>query len=123
VHGVAVLAATSLVANQAAKRISFRPRPDQGPVPARRRFPSKRSSSFPSGHTASAFAFTVVAGGRRDRFTVLLAITAAAVGLSRVFTGPPYPTDVLAGAVLGTGTGWAARTLIINRDPATVRAC
>jgi undecaprenyl-diphosphatase len=58
--------------------------------------------SFPSGHTAGAFIIAVVSGSVHAALFPILLIWAAGVGLSRVYNGVHYPTDVLAGAVLGS---------------------
>jgi len=61
------------------------------------------SSSFPSGHTLEAFAMaTALAMLFRNRKIGIPAIIwAIMVGYSRMALGVHYPTDVLAGAVLG----------------------
>lgn len=56
---------------------------------------------FPSGHTASAFFVATYLGYRYKRLQPVLIIYAVLVGLSRLYTGAHYPTDVLAGAILG----------------------
>ena len=63
-RGVASLALASGFANLVAKPLTTRRRPDREEleVLARRHVPMPRSSSFPSGHTASAFAFATGAG-------------------------------------------------------------
>lgn len=58
--------------------------------------------SFPSGHTAGAFVFAILIGHLIPIASVPLLIWAALVGYSRVYVGVHYPTDVLAGAILGT---------------------
>lgn len=60
-----------------------------------------RSSSFPSGHSASAFAFATGAAKAQPMLSVSLLVLAALVGYSRVHTGVHYPADVLAGAFIG----------------------
>ncbi|MFA6414503.1 MAG: phosphatase PAP2 family protein [Candidatus Paceibacterota bacterium] len=63
--------------------------------------------SFPSGHTIFFFALaTVIYCFNRTWGTVAL-VAAALVGLSRIYVGVHWPTDVLAGALLGALTGWA----------------
>lgn len=59
-------------------------------------------SSFPSGHTLVAFAgaFSLLFSKARPWGTVFL-ISAAAIGVSRVAAGVHYPTDIIAGALLG----------------------
>jgi len=65
-------------------------------------------SSMPSGHAANCFAAAMIAWlyfRRSARVTVPLAIS---VAVSRVYNGVHYPSDVLAGAILGAGYGAAA---------------
>jgi undecaprenyl-diphosphatase len=63
--------------------------------------PKSNAHSFPSGHTATAFACATVLAHFVPRWRVPFFVLAALIGLSRVYNGMHYPTDVLAGAVLG----------------------
>jgi membrane-associated phospholipid phosphatase len=71
--------------------------------------------SFPSNHTALAFsaatAYTTLALRQHlphaGRNAILLYVAATAVGVFRVAGGAHFPSDVLAGAALGSGIGWA----------------
>lgn len=67
------------------------------------------ASSFPSGHTTSAFALATVLAlwCRRKALSILFVIAAALVGYSRIYLAQHFPADVLAGAGIGVlfGTG------------------
>ena len=54
-----------------------------------------RSTSFPSGHSASAFAFATVVGHHLPVLGVPTRFLAGAVAYSRVHTGVHYPADVI----------------------------
>lgn len=107
--GVAAIGLASLVANQGLKRMARRGRPARhtgaaaGVVERHVRMPT--STSFPSGHSASAFAFAAAASGRIGWLSPPLHLLAAAVAYSRVHTGVHYPGDVVAGALLGVVCG------------------
>ena len=60
-----------------------------------------KDPSFPSGHTAIAFASATVLSYYRPRWAPVFFLLAIAIGFSRVYNGVHYPLDVLGGAVLG----------------------
>ena len=60
-----------------------------------------RSFSFPSGHSASSFAAATIIFWFNKKFGLLAIATAALIAFSRVFLFVHYPTDILAGALLG----------------------
>lgn len=104
---VSVTLATLVV--QPLKRLCRRRRPSLaiGDFTALAELPD--AFSFPSGHAAAAFA---VAGVLADSPAPIAALSlgwALAIGLSRVYLGVHYPLDVAAGALLGLGSGLAAR--------------
>ncbi|OQD56063.1 phosphatase PAP2 family protein [Streptomyces phaeoluteigriseus] len=106
VLGVAAVGVASASANLLGKRLVRRPRPHRAvdsPFPGRH-VPMPDSASFPSGHTASAVAFAAAVGPAFPVAAVPLGLLACAVGYSRVHTGVHYPGDVVAGALLGTGS-------------------
>lgn len=112
VRGVVNIAITSLVVNQGFKRLYPRSRPMFDGVPLVRFRKQPTSSSFPSGHSASAAAFALGVGIENRTAGYLLGGLAAAVGLSRVATGAHYPSDVVAGFAVGTGIAVAGARLV-----------
>ncbi len=66
------------------------------------------SKSFPSGHTSYAFATATSLSIAYPKWYVIAPayLWAGSVGYSRMNLGVHYPTDVLAGAVLGAGSAW-----------------
>ncbi|MGV9564509.1 phosphatase PAP2 family protein [Streptomyces sp. NPDC003480] len=118
VRGVASLALASATINTVGKRSVRRPRPVLDPVPAVRRLKRQPiTTSFPSGHAASAAAFATGVALESRGWGAAVAPLAAAVALSRVYTGVHFPSDVLAGAALGVGAAYAVRALVPTRDP------
>lgn len=76
---------------------------------------TESDKSFPSGHTTAAFAAMVpvfLLGNKRVSWTALL--FAFLMGLSRIYLVVHYPSDVLAGLIVGTIAGVLA-TLIAQR--------
>jgi undecaprenyl-diphosphatase len=111
VAGLGAVAVTSALANLVVKGVARRVRPSVE-VPAARRLEQPASSSFPSGHTASAAAFSGVVGREVPQLWLPLNATAAAVGFSRVYTGVHYPGDVAIGWLLGKSVAAVARRLL-----------
>ena len=73
--------------------------------------------SFPSGHAAGSFAFAAFVLTLNRRAGAIALLIAVLIGLSRIALGVHYPSDVLAGAVLGSVAGWAsARWYALRRD-------
>jgi undecaprenyl-diphosphatase len=108
--GIVAIALASAVANGPAKLLVARRRPSGASMPALIRMP--RSSSFPSGHSASAFAFATAVCAELPWLTPVVVPLAGAVAYSRVQTGVHYPTDVAAGGAIGIACGVIARRLV-----------
>jgi undecaprenyl-diphosphatase len=116
VTGLAAVAFTSALVNVPLKLVwrRDRPQPLAEILPA---VPRPTSFSFPSGHTASAFAFVSAAGALLPPLRIPLGTLAAAVGWSRVYTRVHYPGDVLAGAAIGLAVGTLTRRLAATVFP------
>ena len=63
--------------------------------------PTPHTGSFPSGHSATAFACATVIAWASPRLAVPAFVLAALVAWSRVYVGVHWPLDVLGGALLG----------------------
>ena len=103
VRGMCSVAVTATVVNLALKPLTRRGRPERLRTAAmsRRRVRMPRSRSFPSGHTAAAFAFASGAAREVHGSGPPLLALASLVGYSRVHTGVHYPLDVIIGALCG----------------------
>jgi undecaprenyl-diphosphatase len=77
-------------------------------------------SSLPSGHAAGSFAFAVFVFYFSRRAGWALLALASLIALSRVMLGVHYPSDVMAGAALGSAFGWTGARLYQLRTPASV---
>ena len=104
-NGIASLALTSALVNAVLKPLWGRRRPERVKhrVPFARRVRMPKTRSFPSGHAASGFAFATGVASEAPVPGGLLTALAALVAYARVHTGVHYPSDVVAGAVIGAG--------------------
>ena len=103
---VIVLLLVALV-SQGLKSVIVRDRPFTT-YPYIEKLSSGGDSSFPSGHTLEAFAMaaTVSFMFRRKKIIFPVYIWAILVAYSRMALGVHYPSDVLAGIMIGTLIGW-----------------
>lgn len=114
----AVLAAESALTNGAVKSLFRRVRPPEHfehdePLPYDMHRPI--TSSFPSGHAATAFmAATLLASGTRAKAPYFA--LAALIASSRVYVRMHHTSDVAAGALLGLGLGQIARRVVSVRS-------
>ncbi len=93
--------------NTSVKQVARRPRPQFDDLPPL--IPTPGPLSFPSSHSASSAAAFV--GYRTLLPTGPLAIAASTMAISRVYLGVHYPSDIAAGAALGTLIARGAQTL------------
>ncbi len=96
--------------------IYFRPRPF-ATEPVKLLFYRPSVSSFPSIPIAAAFTFAMGAYYANPRLGKMFFILGTVYGLSRVYAGVHYPSDVIAGAMIGAGMVWLVARLRFAFEP------
>lgn len=101
--GLLSVAVASATVNLGAKHLARRRRSDRegAEVTEEWHVHMPTSTSFPSGHSASAFAFAEGVSATLPWLGVPLRMAAATVAYSRVHTGAHCPGDVVAGSLIG----------------------
>jgi membrane-associated phospholipid phosphatase len=105
--GLTSIGVSSATVNVALKGLYPRERPDRttAGVVFARQTTMPESASFPSGHSASGFAFASAVGYQIPALSFPLGILAAAVAYSRVHSGVHYPGDAIVGSLTGAAVG------------------
>jgi undecaprenyl-diphosphatase len=110
-RGLIGLAIASTTVNVVTKRAAGRVRPAADLTPLIRRLAiAPRTTSFPSGHSASAAAFATGVLLENPLLGAPVAVLGAAVAASRVATGAHYPSDVVVGTGIGVAAGLLTQT-------------
>lgn len=114
--GLAVALADTLC-YRVIKALVYRARPFNTPELSDwlRKVGEAHGASFPSNHTANVMAGAVVLAGFFPRARYMFYTLAALVALSRVSLGVHYPSDVLAGSILGAVCGVVVRQFVVRR--------
>ena len=71
------------------------------------------SYSFPSGHTTSSFAATFVLARNFKKKSIYIFTLATLIAFSRIYLGVHFPTDIIAGVILGLSCGYIS--IFVNR--------
>lgn len=99
---------THLLNNMLIKKLVMRPRPYVSWPFIRLLVPALNDTSFPSGHTATAFGSVMILVFRHKGLLRWLPLAGALLmAFSRLYVGAHYPSDVAAGALVGTLTAAA----------------
>lgn len=109
------LAIEAVITNLILKPLIQRIRPFVTVPEIRELISVKDPHSFPSGHTAASFAMAFVfMRYMPKRYAIPVLVLAILVAFSRMYLGVHYMSDVIAGALIGIGSGWIA-SLIADR--------
>ncbi|MDB4939960.1 MAG: bcrC [Candidatus Doudnabacteria bacterium] len=77
-------------------------------------------ASFPSGHAIAMFAIASAVYAYNKKMGILMYTMATLTGICRIVVGVHYPSDIIAGAVLGALTGYLLAKVLDKRiDPLT----
>lgn len=114
--GIMALLALSigfLITNLALKNLVARIRPYETVEGLKLLIARQSDFSFPSGHACASFAAASVYFRKLpQKWGISAVVLAALIAFSRLYVGVHYPTDVLAGAVIGIWAAWAAIHLV-----------
>ncbi|WP_319724175.1 phosphatase PAP2 family protein [Streptomyces sp. MB09-01] len=116
--GITAMAVAELLSNGVAKQVVERRRPPKEWIPHDDVEDRPDSSSFPSGHTAAAVAFTAAVASCWPWAGAACAVPTVLVALERVHSGAHYPSDVAAGAAIGLAAAALVRAtphLLVRR--------
>lgn len=106
------LAGSLVINNLILKNLVARPRPYEMVAGLMPLIPRPADYSFPSGHTGSSFAAAVVLYGQLPKkWGIAALVLAVLISISRLYLGVHYPSDVLAGALIGSMIGLAVQRL------------
>lgn len=70
--------------------------------------------SFPSGHTTASFSLATTLALNIPRISIIMIFLALVIGMSRIYLGVHYPTDVAAGIILGVGSAFLVHMYLID---------
>lgn len=111
--------ATSHIFIHYLKKLINRPRPFSSFLHINTFKTDFKDYSFPSGHTTAAFSICVTLALCFPAISMWVMILAFTIGLSRIYIGVHYPTDVFVGMVIGTAFALMSNSvverLLINR--------
>lgn len=109
----AALLGSLLINNYFIKNLVQRPRPYVTFTDLQILIPTPSEFSFPSGHTSSSFAAAgVFYHNLSKRYGIPAIILAGLIGVSRMYVGVHYPTDVIAGIVMGILLSYGAEVFV-----------
>lgn len=71
------------------------------------------TKSFPSGHTVASFTIATILADEYPEHSIPLYLLATTIGISRIYNGMHFPSDVIIGAIIGY---MFAKDALINKE-------
>ena len=113
VMSAAALLGSLLINNNLIKNLVQRPRPFVTFTDIQILIPTPSEFSFPSGHTSSSFAAAAVFYRHLPKkIGIPMVVLAGLIGFSRLYVGVHYPTDVIAGVIMGILLSYMAEIFV-----------
>ena len=109
---VVSLAICSLVVNIILKPLIHRPRPFTEIADIILLIKTPKDYSFPSGHTAASFVMIFVFFRHIKKYFIPVFVTGILIAFSRMYLSVHYPSDILAGLIIGTFSGLAGEKAV-----------
>jgi undecaprenyl-diphosphatase len=106
IYTLAIPVAAAVVISETLSKIFDRARPFVASKEITLLIPHDADGGFPSHHTTVMVAIAVALWFRNHNFGNLLMVLSLLSGIARVGAGIHYPTDILAGAIIGSATAW-----------------
>lgn len=104
-----------IITNVLLKNIVARPRPYTVLEGLKILIDAPSDYSFPSGHTCSSFGAALAMLSLSDRrLGIAACVLAVLIAFSRLYIGVHYPTDVLAGLLIGAFSAWMSVKIVMN---------
>ncbi|MFZ4631776.1 MAG: phosphatase PAP2 family protein [Patescibacteria group bacterium] len=82
---------------------------------------SENLQSFPSGHALIYFALSMVVYFSNKKLGLAFFIASGLMGLARIYSGVHYPSDILAGAILGIGSAYLVKVFYLKEKSLALR--
>ncbi len=104
-----------VIGNMLLKNIVCRPRPCWIDESIKMLIPVPKDYSFPSGHTFSSFASATAILKNNRKYGIAAFVLAAIISFSRMYLFVHFPTDIIAGIIMGVLCGSISYKIIIKK--------
>ena len=111
VFSIVSLIICALAVNVILKPLIHRPRPFSELVDITLLIKAPKDYSFPSGHTAASFVMVYIFFRHIKKYFIPVLITGILITFSRMYLSVHFPSDIIAGIIIGIFSGYAGEKL------------